>query len=511
MAVKCYINKIEYPIVGDVEITDHAAATSESTLTVDIRGLPEPRAFDAVYLFEDGQLIYGGICAIPQSPIWDSPYTPQYYQLTISGMNSLLTRRYINKAWSETNLYQIIIEIYERIISAENIALGMVSSALINLPRQTYIVPDMTAYDVLTELAGLVGAIWNIEPNRASTLSEYLGTANDPMVYYAGDTGPLPVITPFEFYDTPSFKPFRFTFLIREDFPRFTPNQYFVGLQKTTESYDVRTVQVVKGASGITDPQTEIIVYAQNQKEIEVSWPVVELPVITVNGTTATVGVKGVDNDNEKQFLFSYNSTTIEINESLLLQAGAKISVTYRGFFELRARAENRQAIEELKVKTGTSGRIEAVEQNDRYTTAAEIYSLASNKLYQNAQAEEQITLTVQDNEGTDPFTIWSLSFPDQYINGEYVVVEKITTLSPNYRGISLVLKDKGFLTAYGTIFYQNYKNGPTNIREDDVIVETNTAESNLTLSVSAWGLSPLCCFADDGQPWLWEGYIAKY
>ena len=213
MAVKCYINKIEYPMLGDAEITDHAAASSESTISVDITGRPEPRAFDTVYLFDDaGHLLYGGVCGIPKSPTWKTPYEKPIYELTVNSMNHLLTRRFVNKAWANSSLYEIIIEIYDNIIAAENIALGTVSSSLSGLPKQKYIAPDMTVYNVLNEIAGLVGATWNIEVNTASTLREYLGYTSTPLQFYAGTSGPLPAITPYEFYDTPVFKPFRFVF-----------------------------------------------------------------------------------------------------------------------------------------------------------------------------------------------------------------------------------------------------------------------------------------------------------
>lgn len=513
MAVKCYINKIEYPLVGAVEITDHAAATSESTITVDIDGLPEPQAFDAVYLFEDENLLFGGVCSIPNSPRWDSVHTPQLYELAISGMNNLLTRRYVNKAWKAT-IYDIVMEIYEKIIKTENISLGTVSWSLSELPKQTYIAPDMTAYDALNELAGLVGAVWNIEINRASTLGEYLGGSNNPLVFYAGSSGPLPAITPYGFYDTPTFKPFRFIFLLREDFPKFMPTKKICSMQKKIESYDVRTVQIVKGASGITDPQTETFRYSAGQESISTTWPIVELPTITVNGTPTSVGVKGLDNDDSKQFLFSYNSNEIEINPDFppRLSSNDLISVTYKGFFELRARMENQQTIAQTKLKSNTSGIIEMIEENERFTTAAELYAYTTNKLYQKAQAESEITMMVNSPEGTEPFTIWLISAPRERISGEFVVVEKVTTLEPNYRSIQLTLKDKGFLTAYGTIFYQKYKNNPVGIRETDIVISANNVVDTLNISCAVRATHPLCCFAGDEQPWLLGGdFYASY
>ena len=174
-------------MLGDAEITDHAAASSESTISVDITGLPEPCALDTVYLFDDtGHLLYGGICGIPKSPAWKTPFEKPVYELTVNSMNHLLTRRFVNKAWTDSSLHEIILEIYDNIIAAENIALGTLSPSLSSLPRQKYIAPDMTVYDALNEIAGLVGGTWNIEVNTASTLREYLGYTSTPLQFYAG-------------------------------------------------------------------------------------------------------------------------------------------------------------------------------------------------------------------------------------------------------------------------------------------------------------------------------------
>ena len=68
----------------------------------------------------------------------------------------------------------------------------------------------------------------------------------------------------------------------------------------------MRTVQTVKGATGITDPQTETHIYNAEDGKIAVAWPVVEQPTIRVNGKLATVGISGIDNDNvSKQWLFA--------------------------------------------------------------------------------------------------------------------------------------------------------------------------------------------------------------
>lgn len=515
MAVKCYINKIEYPMLGDAEITDHAAASSESTISVDITGLPEPRAFDTVYLFDDtGHLLYGGVCGIPKSPAWKTPFDKPVYELTVNSMNHLLTRRFVNKAWTDSSLHDIILEIYDSIIAAENIALGTVSSSLSGLPRQKYIAPDMTVYDVLNEIAGLVGATWNIEVNVANTLREYLGYTSTPLQFYAGTSGPAPAIMPYEFYDTPVFKPFRFVFLVREDFPTAEPPESCRDIQKSVEAYSMRTVQMVKGATGITDPQSETHIYNAEDSKIAVAWPVVEQPTIRVNGKLATVGISGIDNDNvSKQWLFAYNSAEIVINNKYepALTGGETVEITYRGYFSLRVRLSNAPVIRQIAAQSNTSGIVEEVESNDRYSTAAELVSYAASRLYSYADAEATVTLTVDSICNTEPFTIWRIDWPEIHITGEYVVVERTLFLG-GWQHVEAKLKDKGYLTAYGKTFLRDYANSPTDIRDTDVVIGSVTVADALLIHAVYAVRTPLSCFADDGQPWMWGGdYYAGY
>lgn len=72
----------------------------------------------------------------PEIPCVETPFEKPVYELTVNSMNHLLTRRFVNKAWANSSLHEIILEIYDNIIAAENISLGTVSSSLSGLPKQ---------------------------------------------------------------------------------------------------------------------------------------------------------------------------------------------------------------------------------------------------------------------------------------------------------------------------------------------------------------------------------------
>ena len=511
--IRCFINKIEYPLLTPLTITDHVAAADTSSVHVDIHGLPEPQALDTLYLFDgNGYLLFGGVIGSPQSPAYEAYSNITDYTLEVTNMAALLSRRYVNKAWTNSNVYEIVAEIYDRILSAENISLGSISPALRDLPDTTYIAPDMTASDVLTELANLVGAVWSIDANPNSTLREYLGEASSSLSFYAGESGPFPAITPFEFYDTPIFRPFVFRFVVPEDFPVRRPPRMW-DLQKTVESYNLRTVQTMTGATGTTDPQTETFTYAADENKITVNWPVVELPSITVNGTPSPVGVNGIDSSNStKQWLFSYNSPDIQLNQNYepKLTGGETIVVTYRGFFQLRVRLENTQALEEIKAKSNTSGMMETVETNDRIDSAAGLIDYAVTQLYGNSVPEEQIQCSIDHWEDAAPLTIWKLDLPGAHISGEYTIVDRVLNVDgPAWTRVTL--KSAGLLTSYGQTLV-NYINNPTSIRDTQVVISAATITNDVTISASGRVFSPLVCYADDEQPWIWGGdYYAGY
>lgn len=515
MAVKCYINRIEYPVVGEIEIIDHAAATSESNISVNVRGLPEPKAFDAVYLFgSDNRLMWGGVCGIPQSPTWVSIHTVPTYELTVSGMNNLLTRRFVNKSWVGVSLYDVVMDVYNNIIMGENIALGEISEVLKTLPKQKYIAPDMSAYDVLNEVAALVGATWNIQANPAVFLREYLGESSAPLQYYDCNGFTSPPISPFSFYDTPTFKPFTFSFVVPDDFLSISLPSTVYNIKKEVQSYDMRTSQTLKGATGVTDKQIETVVYKADSGFIEVSRPVASLPSIKVNGASASVGVNGIDSDSTtKQWLFTNNSTQIQANDKypIPLVGGENIEVTYNGYFALRVTINNPQGIAQASERAGTSGLIESVDTDNRCGSASELIIRATNKLYAKATEEEKITAYVDGTEHCNPFTTWKINLPDFHIVGDYTVVERMVNIGTKTI-TKVTLKDKGFLTAYGTVFAKSYANSPTNVREDDIVVNANSTQDTVSVYKVAIVYTPLCFFCGDGQSLMYGGaFYAGY
>ena len=67
-------------------------------------------------------------------------------------------------------------------------------------------------------------------------------------------------------------------------------------------------------------------------------------------------------------------------------------------------------------------------------------------------------------------------------------------------------------LTAYGKTFYKQYKDAAAGIREDEVVIASDTISTAVTAAAKFAAKALLVCYVDDGQPWLWGGdHYAQY
>ena len=92
------------------------------------------------------------------------------------------------------------------------------------------------------------------------------------------------------------------------------------------------------------------------------------------------------------------------------------------------------------------------------------------------------------------------------------MVVERTVVITGCGLEVQLKCKDRGFLTAYGQTFYKDYKDTATGIRDDEVVIASDNINTAVYAAAKVAAKAPLCCYADDGQPWLWGGdYYAQY
>lgn len=455
-----YINGIRYKTNIDYEITEKSGNNTSSNIAVVVgEGQPFPTSGDIIELrnvADETDIIFFGTCGIPKSPKYVSLDDVKEYTITCGNGNSILRNRISNVAYQRLTISQIVQRVYDDFIQYEGIELGTISEVDVTL--EVYTAPDFMLTELLNELANMVTAMWEITPDR------------------------------------------KFNFIVRKEFermPHIFNREFLVGaeLQRTTRSYDMRTVQHISGATERSDPQDETYTYDGEQKAFLTVFPIAEKPQIWVNGVEldpTRIGVTGFDDQDENiVFMFSYNSNSLGYKERTeFLQVGDTVRIVYLGLFRIRVAAYNYEKIAEISEKTGTSGLIERVKIANSVQSTQDATSLAESMLEQFGDVESEVSFwctSVQleqlgiESKYVHVMNEWDIQLPEIGINGIFVVTELRTKSLQLVDGsesfiYSMKLKDRNFLKSYGQVL-TDIQNDILElaIRPEEVVVGANT------------------------------------
>jgi len=390
-----------------------------------------------VEINQDAWVVFFGVCGIPESPEYFSTYQLDKYRLIVQSANALLRRRTVSEAYQGKTTSFIVDDLFTKYIEAEGITLGTIST--IAFTYTAYTTSRMVLADVLDELAATVGAVWTIDNNKV------------------------------------------FHFLLQADFPTVAAEASITDLKKKISGIDRRTVQIISGAKNKTSTQTQTETWGANQKQITLGYPVAETPVITINGTPATVGVSGLDtSDAAISFLWTYDSLSVNLNSIATTKptTGDTVVVSYKGLFAVEIVSEDAANISAVAIRTGSSGRIENVVIDKTITDTTDGENKADGLLDQFGDNEETLTLMKRGLSNSDLLTVWSFALPRYGIEGDYIVVERRIVPFINQDGailnkVYLTLKNKNFYMKYGSVFNKLNKDiTMLSVRGDEVVLK---------------------------------------
>ncbi|MBQ3140691.1 MAG: hypothetical protein IJC25_01875, partial [Clostridia bacterium] len=329
--IHAIINGRSYGVAAGFVLEEQIGNRTASSIQVLLGRQPLPSAGDIVDLVDTdaGRSVFWGVCSIVRRVGILMAPAGAVAELVCTNANALLSRRLVNLALRNKTVTQIVQALFDGYIAADGISLGVLSR--FDLEVEVYTASDLNLQKALDELAELVGAGWNVTPDR------------------------------------------KFVFIGKEDFPRLpvplnNRSLPLFELSSACRDSDVRTVQIIKGSSQKTDPQLEAHVYNGRASEFVLSFPLSQRPNITVNGAAVSenaVGINGLNSgDASKAFLFSFQSPTVIYNPSntvLTLAKGDTVEFEYVGFFPIRVENADSARIREVRAATGTSGIIENV------------------------------------------------------------------------------------------------------------------------------------------------------
>lgn len=461
--LKAYINGTEYNALWEFSISEQTGNKTSTDISVEVENQAIPVSGDIIELKDGDTTLFWGTCGIPESPEYQTGLERNIYTITCGNANTILSYRIVNVAYQNYTITEIVQALYDRYISAEGIILGTISNIEVTL--EVYTAADLNLQDALNELADLVGAVWEISPNK------------------------------------------EFFFIIEENFPTFpkTISPEFLlgsGLQHTTKDYKMRTVQYISGATDYTSQQIESYIYTEDLEAFNTVFPLASRPGISVNGEPVPaekIGVSGINDETPGiVFLYTIGSTTVQyVADSNFLTIGDKVLFSYIGIFPIRISVSNSEKIAEIAAKTGTSGRREMVQIANDISTQADAVQLAQALLKQFETYTGEVNLWLLSDQlyalgmtldDVKLLTQFTFDLPMFGVNGKYVVVER--TLSPAYADMSdaerkfrveLRMVDRDYIKSYGeTISDLRRDINQLSIRADDIVISVESVIETL-------------------------------
>lgn len=418
MELNVKIAGVSYRTTNQYQISEQSGAVSNSKIDVRLDNNPPPLELSKIEIYDpNNSLFYVGIIQNVDFPEYSSRYETQIYTVTSLSLNSIFNNRLVSESYEDKYTHEIVSDLFTKYLVDEGLTLGTITT--FGRRYDTYVANRLKLSDVLNELAGAVGAIPIIDNSLA-----------------------------FHFVDKTSF-------------PSKTPPNHIRALRKASDAKNLRTVQYISGASEDTSLQTKSFTWTAGQTEIPLPYQLSSVVGVSINGTPAGVGFVGLDSsDPAKTFLWSYGAQTIALNSGATIKpsTGDNVVAVFYGYYAVEVESKNLNLIEDIKARNGTSGRIEVVNIDQTIKSTFDGEQAAIDLLNANGVIEETVDLICHDAEATTLLSTWYLNYPDLYIVGEYVVVERLISDRYDVFTIQVKLKNKGFTSRYGTVYNKNNK-----------------------------------------------------
>lgn len=445
MAVTVEISGESYRTASNYLVKQQSGAISLSNIDVLVEpGQSVPRSMEAVQILFDSVPQFFGIIESVDSPDFSTGYEAKRYRLSLQSGEVIFKWRLVAESYVGKYTHEIINDLFTNYISPEGITLGAVATT--TRYYEEYNVSYMDLYSVLQELCDDINASFYISADKKF----YFQTSKE-----------------FNVVDMPA---------------------HVTALKKNETARELRSVQIVTGATEETSNQTSTTTWIANQKTITLSYQVASVISATINGTPVGVGVLGLEEqDTSKTFLWSYGSNVITLNDNATTKptTGQSVVITYRGYYNIIVSNENDQLKTDLSSLNGTSGRVEALVNDETINNFADANTLANTLLGQYDEREETITATCQDVINTQRGYAWNIN--SQGIVGEYVITERsIQDFGPDKKLIKVKLKNRGFYSRYATSLTKKEKQ----VRPDTIVYkqtqigDTATASESLTFDI---------------------------
>jgi len=401
MVIRAVIQGREYRLKNTYSIRQQAGAISLSNLDVMIKSEFVPSVLGSCQIFFDDVPFFFGFIQSVDSPEYNSGYEVKNYKLTVQSGETIFNNIIISESYREVNTHEIIVDIFEKYIAENGFTLGEVSEGRY---FKNYDFAFAKLYDILKELGDDIGASF----------------------FITGDK--------------------KFNFIIKNNFIEIKAPNHIKDIITTESIGDLRTVQILTGASEETSLQTHVEKWKESQTSFVIGYQIVEVHGATINGQPVNVGLIDVDDtDNSKTFLYSTFGNSIRLNNNALVKPhyNDNIHIVYTGYYEIVLEEINQSKMNKIAEISGTSGKIYNLHNDETIKNYIDAESFANNLLNKYNEFEKTINCTCHSLKDTDFNKIWVFSRPDLNIVGKFIIIERTISSFNNKLKIKVKLTNR--------------------------------------------------------------------
>ena len=213
MVISVEICGVTYRATDQYSISQSAGAVSSSNIDILVGSEQAvPRALSCCKILKDGAVFFSGLIMSVESPEFNGGKEAKRYRLTLQSKEVIFNNRLVSEAFAGKYTHEIVQTLFENYIADEGITLGAISTTTKQYSNYNFSFTKL--YDILFELAEAVNA------------SFYISSED------------------------------KFYFLTRDAFTQIDAPEHITNLKLEEEIGDLRTVQIITGATEETGTQT---------------------------------------------------------------------------------------------------------------------------------------------------------------------------------------------------------------------------------------------------------------
>lgn len=375
---------------GIVDSVSKHVPTKQQRRLVEIIDLTDiPAGSDVFGLTEFGEGSFSGPAPqylnFGQNYIYDDGPALTFWQIQATDMHYAADKRLAAKAYQQTAVEDIVVDLYTDYLEPEGIGLGQIDTGIILEEAVFNYVPVAQALDALAER---VGYWWRIDENK-----------NLYFVQRGTNIAPF-TATPDKMLHT--------SIRVEHSNPKY------------------RNVQVVRGARDLTSLQTEVQVGDGEKQSFVVAYPIAKVPTVEISigggaWTAQTVGIRGVEEGRDWYWSGGDNTISQDFAGTPLGDTD-RIRIQYQGEFPVIIISRNPgEIIGRQSVEGGGTGQVEEIITENSQSTREGAFQLAAQLLEKYSTIGRSVTFTTRQR-GLSPGQLVTIDLPTYKVNGQFLI-----------------------------------------------------------------------------------------